>query len=259
LKITAEGQAWKLEQLLDVVATAGVEAGSVTAEDAQDLLEMIRESREVRERLFRGLGVADTVGENARSKRELVGVIRDPEYYPMSRDYGILWVLAHRQGVICVVDNLDCRDVAQTLAMDDTKGSVHVSSRGICYVAASDAESFSKSCREINLEWVLLDSQPRRPPALQVLGQVKIELEKTKTIEGPILLRPLDEWHDDVGEVLWYHWPIQEAPVVTSPLCDDWEELYNDGWLNCWLPLPDDRLMQHPHPPWPNRSSESSS
>lgn len=30
--------------------------------------------------------------------------------------------------------------------------------------------------------------------------------------------RPLDEWNEAYGEVIWWLWPIQEAPYVGSPL-----------------------------------------
>ena len=34
--------------------------------------------------------------------------------------------------------------------------------------------------------------------------------------------RPLKEWHEDMGECLWYKFPIDEPPHVGSPLGDDW-------------------------------------
>lgn len=30
--------------------------------------------------------------------------------------------------------------------------------------------------------------------------------------------RPLNEWHEDHGDVLWWLWPIEQAPWVGSPL-----------------------------------------
>lgn len=30
--------------------------------------------------------------------------------------------------------------------------------------------------------------------------------------------RPLDEWNEDDGDVLWWKFPIEEAPYVGSPL-----------------------------------------
>jgi hypothetical protein len=30
--------------------------------------------------------------------------------------------------------------------------------------------------------------------------------------------RPLDEWHDDMGDVLWWKFPVTEPPYCGSPL-----------------------------------------
>lgn len=31
--------------------------------------------------------------------------------------------------------------------------------------------------------------------------------------------RPLAEWHEDIGDVLWWRFPVEEAPYVGSPHC----------------------------------------
>jgi hypothetical protein len=36
------------------------------------------------------------------------------------------------------------------------------------------------------------------------------------------VLRPLSEWQEDDGDVLWYRVPINEPPFVSSPLRSDW-------------------------------------
>lgn len=45
--------------------------------------------------------------------------------------------------------------------------------------------------------------------------------------------RPLDEWHEEYGEVMWWFGGMSEAPYVGSPLCDDWP-----GYHTHWTPLP---------------------
>lgn len=45
--------------------------------------------------------------------------------------------------------------------------------------------------------------------------------------------RPLADWHDDHGEVLWWKFPIDEPPYCGSPLCMDWP-----GYHTHWTPLP---------------------
>ena len=34
--------------------------------------------------------------------------------------------------------------------------------------------------------------------------------------------RPLKEWHEDIGDVLWWKFPIEEPPYVGSPLDLNW-------------------------------------
>jgi hypothetical protein len=45
--------------------------------------------------------------------------------------------------------------------------------------------------------------------------------------------RPLDEWHEDFGEVLWWVFPMTEPPYIGSPLCNDWP-----GYHTHWTPCP---------------------
>ncbi len=64
-------------------------------------------------------------------------------------------------------------------------------------------------------------------------------------------LRPLSEYHEDYGTVLWWHLPIQEHPYVGSGpgmnerhsdgTPTDCAELLADGWLTHWSPIPQPR------------------
>ena len=49
--------------------------------------------------------------------------------------------------------------------------------------------------------------------------------------------RPLEEWHEDYGDVLWWKFPIEEPPYVGSPLCDDWPA-YHTHWTPIVCPEP---------------------
>jgi len=88
-------------------------------------------------------------------------VIRDVVGYRVSRDYRLVWELARRQGVVCVVDYTDgarlareerLRDVCATLCID---GTVHLSVRGCCYVSAGDPDVFARFCDELRVEWIV--------------------------------------------------------------------------------------------------------
>lgn len=49
--------------------------------------------------------------------------------------------------------------------------------------------------------------------------------------------RPADEYHEDMGDVLWHHIPICEPPYVGSQLDEDWDA--RAGWYTHFTPLPD--------------------
>lgn len=34
--------------------------------------------------------------------------------------------------------------------------------------------------------------------------------------------KPIDMWHEELGDVMWWKFPLQEPPYVGSPLCDSW-------------------------------------
>lgn len=37
-------------------------------------------------------------------------------------------------------------------------------------------------------------------------------------MSGPVKPRPAHEWHEDIGNVLWWLWPIEQPPYVGTPL-----------------------------------------
>lgn len=49
--------------------------------------------------------------------------------------------------------------------------------------------------------------------------------------------RPLEEWHEDYGDVLWWKFPVEEPPYVGSPLCEDWPA-YHTHWTPIVVPQP---------------------
>jgi hypothetical protein len=44
--------------------------------------------------------------------------------------------------------------------------------------------------------------------------------------------RPIDEWHEDEGTVLWWTFPVEEPPYCGTPLCDNWDLRYTH-----WTPF----------------------
>jgi len=48
----------------------------------------------------------------------------------------------------------------------------------------------------------------------------------------PLVAKPLDDYHEDMGAVLWWCFPIEEAPYCGNPNCDNWP-----GYHTHWTPL----------------------
>lgn len=57
---------------------------------------------------------------------------------------------------------------------------------------------------------------------------------------GPHPARPLEEWHEDLGNQLWWKFPIDEPPYCGHPRDTDWP-----GYHTHWTPIP------LPAEPWP--------
>jgi hypothetical protein len=47
--------------------------------------------------------------------------------------------------------------------------------------------------------------------------------------------RPIDEWHDDIGNVLWWKFPMEEPPYWGTPIDADWPD-YHTHWTPLVIP-----------------------
>lgn len=72
------------------------------------------------------------------------------------------------------------------------------------------------------------------------LESIANELSQAATLHTPppvatatVEARPEAEWHEDMGDVLWWKFPVTEAPWVGSPLGSDWPEYHTH-----FTPLP---------------------
>ena len=49
--------------------------------------------------------------------------------------------------------------------------------------------------------------------------------------------RPIEEWNEDFGDVLWWKFQIEEPPYVGSPLDANWPA-YHTHWTPIMIPQP---------------------
>jgi len=55
--------------------------------------------------------------------------------------------------------------------------------------------------------------------------------------------RHIDEWHEDMGDKLWWKFPIIEAPYCGSPLDTEWPE-YHTHFTDIMCPTPPETTVQ---------------
>lgn len=68
--------------------------------------------------------------------------------------------------------------------------------------------------------------------------QAVLELiDEAPTIEARPVVRPIEEWAEDYGDVLWWRFPIEEPPYVGSPLDCNWSG-YHTHWTPIEVPEP---------------------
>ncbi|WP_338709200.1 hypothetical protein [Paenibacillus amylolyticus] len=64
--------------------------------------------------------------------------------------------------------------------------------------------------------------------------RLRKDLEEVQTAYNNLQTpKPIDEWHEDDGYVLWFQIPVWEPPYCGTPLDSDWP-----GYHTHWTPLP---------------------
>jgi len=91
-------------------------------------------------------------------------------------------------------------------------------------------------------------AQPAPAPQVDLGSSLR---DTHRATDGEVLARHIDEWHEDMGDVLWWTNPVREAPYLGSPLClgRAYELSIGDfstsvdlggwpGYHSWWTPLP---------------------
>ena len=84
-------------------------------------------------------------------------------------------------------------------------------------------------------EWIdRMSTLPSIPPVRKTLRTVRALADAHLAATTP---RPLSEWHEDIGPVLWWAFPVDEEPYCGSPLNADWPT-YHTHWTPITVPAP---------------------
>lgn len=57
---------------------------------------------------------------------------------------------------------------------------------------------------------------------------IELSIEGLKELERAKRAIPIEEWHEDYGDCIWWTFPIEEPPYVGSPL----EDNFPDGFTH---------------------------
>lgn len=82
------------------------------------------------------------------------------------------------------------------------------------------------------IEWANMSPRPT------LRGYFEVVMERAfREAEAEMGPRPLDDWREDVGPVLWWRFPVEEPPYVGTPLDDSWPG-YHTHWTELSVPEP---------------------
>jgi hypothetical protein len=99
-------------------------------------------------------------------------------------------------------------------------------------------EAKERGEREQRMKEGLEDMMPNMWPEMRVHFQVLIDTlypdtpAQTEAPAPEITARPIEEWHEDMGCVIWWEFPISEPPHCGTPLDMDWP-----GYHTHWTPI----------------------
>lgn len=99
------------------------------------------------------------------------------------------------------------------------------SERAVFYLLCDNAEPVAGLRRELSDKTRWLEEISDACLAAGIDGNLGI----VDGVKGALLLaaegsrlHPTSEWHEGIGDVLWYPVPVEEPPHCGSPLSDDW-------------------------------------
>jgi hypothetical protein len=75
-------------------------------------------------------------------------------------------------------------------------------------------------------------AEGRERKLIDIMHIIAFESDDEKT---QITARPIDEWHEDLGDVLWWTFPVNEPPYCGSPMDVDWPD-YHTHWTPIVIP-----------------------
>lgn len=152
------------------------------------------------------------------------------------------WIrMMHGSGFISVQRELT--RIAQALADRDVRiGWIRAEGERLLMLIQRTAATLETVGAVGHADWLRKAAGLSRPasvcivpddPEVTELTDAKAQLARVvgalNELQNP---RPLDEYHDDYGSVLWWKLPVDEPPYVGAPGDSDWPG-YHTHWTKC--------------------------
>ncbi|MEK4355172.1 hypothetical protein MKX41_30755 [Paenibacillus sp. FSL R5-0475] len=103
--------------------------------------------------------------------------------------------------------------------------------------AAEQRERQLKEAIEEALKWTWYHGEANMTEIDAVLNDILATLYPDTPEPTPeITTKPIDEWHEDLGDVLWWIFPVNEPPYCGSPMDMDWPD-YHTHWTPLVYPV----------------------
>lgn len=88
------------------------------------------------------------------------------------------------------------------------------------------------------MQWLKSKGALNESEAAEVFADLEAYQKKAESLQKVLdakMPRPIDKWHEEYGDVLWWSFPIQEPPYCGTPLDADWPD-YHTHWTPLIIP-----------------------
>ena len=170
---------------------------------------------------------------------------------------------AHLDGVRAVRNCVRAALLQQQQPKPAAKGEVATHLEPVAWMYRGDPDFNGTTWRRdwevtTDLQAATFRAQPNQPVPLiahpAALEEAGFEAVRREACDP----RPLADWHEDMGDCLWWRFSVEEAPYVGCPRCSDWPG-YHTHWTAIIVPNeplpasgeakpPSDTIMQPLHP-----------
>ena len=122
------------------------------------------------------------------------------------------------------VGNYDVRDIATAKAAEAWNTRAPIEVKPLVLV-----DSFNELQKHLNNCISELERKEARMPHRKRVAYLAKKALKAWNTRAPIEVKPLAEWNEEYGEVVWWKFPVEEPAWIGSPIATDGPD-YHTHW-----------------------------